>query len=167
MASVERMRMGFSLGVERGSGAAPVMPDLKASPAAPRSTGRDIATLLQGARKLPVSRRSTGLAMLQRKMLTAARALVAGLALVVASATLAQDVVPAPDAPPVDDVAPRAGRVASFAGDLYLAPPDRAEEWAAIGLNYPVASGDNVWSAADGRAEVDYGGGQFRLGGDT
>lgn len=104
--------------------------------------------------------------MVQRKILHAARALVAGMALVAVSA-LAQDVAPAPDTPPVDDVAPRAGRVASFAGDLYLAPPDRAEEWAAIGLNYPVASGDNVWSAAEGRAEVDYGGGQFRLGGDT
>ena len=105
--------------------------------------------------------------MLHRKMLTVVRAIVAALMLVAGSAVLAQDDAPVPDAPPVDDVAPRAGRVASFAGDLFLAPPDRAEEWAAIGLNYPIASGDNVWSAADGRAEVDYGGGQFRLGGDT
>ncbi len=28
-------------------------------------------------------------------------------------------------------------------------------------------SGDNLWVGGDGRAEVDYGGGQFRLGGDT
>ena len=36
-----------------------------------------------------------------------------------------------------------------------------------IGLNYPVTSGDNLWVGGDGRAEVDYGGGQFRLAGDT
>ena len=36
-----------------------------------------------------------------------------------------------------------------------------------VGLNYPVASGDNLWVAGEGRAEVDFGGGQFRLAGDT
>ncbi len=36
-----------------------------------------------------------------------------------------------------------------------------------IGLNYPVAQGDNLWVDHAGRAEVDYGGGQFRLAGDT
>ena len=66
-----------------------------------------------------------------------------------------------------DDLPGRVGRIAEFAGQLYLAPEDRASEWQPIGLNYPVASGDNLWVGGDGRAEVDYGGGQFRLAGDT
>ncbi len=59
------------------------------------------------------------------------------------------------------------GRIAEFAGQLYLSPEDRATEWQPIGLNYPIASGDNLWVGSDGRAEVDYGGGQFRLADDT
>lgn len=66
-----------------------------------------------------------------------------------------------------DDLPGRVGRIAEFAGQLYLAPEERASEWQPIGLNYPVASGDNVWVGGGGRAEVDYGGGQFRLAGDT
>ena len=66
-----------------------------------------------------------------------------------------------------DDLPGRVGRIAEFAGQLFLSPEDRATEWQAIGLNYPVASGDNLWVGGDGRAEVDYGGGQFRLAGDT
>ena len=66
-----------------------------------------------------------------------------------------------------DDLPGRVGRIAEFGGQLYLAPEDRATEWQPIGLNYPVASGDNLWVGGDGRAEVDYGGGQFRLAGDT
>ncbi len=69
--------------------------------------------------------------------------------------------------PAGDDPSPRAGRVASFDGQLFVAPQDRAEEWTGIGLNYPVATGDNLWIGADGRAEVDYGAGQFRLGADS
>ncbi len=66
-----------------------------------------------------------------------------------------------------DDLPGRVGRIAEFAGQLFLAPEDRATEWEAIDLNYPVTSGDNLWVSGDGRAEVDYGGGQFRLAGDT
>jgi hypothetical protein len=66
-----------------------------------------------------------------------------------------------------EDVPPRVGRVAVAQGDLYVAPADRAQEWAAIGLNHPVATGDNLWLSGEGRAEVDYGGGQFRLGPDS
>ena len=46
-------------------------------------------------------------------------------------------------------------------------PQDRPEEWSPIGINYPVTSGDNLWVGAEGRAEIDYGAGQFRLAGDT
>ncbi len=66
-----------------------------------------------------------------------------------------------------DDLPGRVGRIADFAGQLYLSPEDRATEWQTVGTNYPVASGDNLWVGGDGRAEVDYGGGQFRLAGDT
>ena len=66
-----------------------------------------------------------------------------------------------------DDLPGRVGRISEFAGQLYLSPEDRATEWQGIGLNYPVSSGDNLWVSGDGRAEVDYGGGQFRLAGDT
>ena len=66
-----------------------------------------------------------------------------------------------------DDLPGRVGRIAEFAGQLFHAPQDNAGEWAAIGINYPIASGDNLWVSGDGRAEIDYGGGQFRLAGDT
>ena len=66
-----------------------------------------------------------------------------------------------------DDLPGRVGRIADFAGQLYLSAPDRPDDWTAIGINYPITSGDNLWVSSDGRAEVDYGGGQFRLAGDT
>jgi hypothetical protein len=66
-----------------------------------------------------------------------------------------------------DDLPGRVGRIADFGGQLFLSLEDRAAEWQPVGLNYPVTSGDNLWVGADGRAEVDYGGGQFRLAGDT
>jgi hypothetical protein len=59
------------------------------------------------------------------------------------------------------------GRVADFAGELFLSPQDRPADWSPVGLNYPVTTGDNLWVSGDGRAEIDYGGGQFRLAGDT
>ena len=66
-----------------------------------------------------------------------------------------------------DDALPaRVGRVASIAGTLRHAPEGR-DAWSEIGLNYPVAQGERLWTAADARAEIDYGGGEFRLGGDT
>jgi len=66
-----------------------------------------------------------------------------------------------------EDLPGRVGRIADFGGQLYQSPEDRPTEWVSIGLNYPVTSGDNLWVSGDGRAEVDYGGGQFRLAGDT
>jgi hypothetical protein len=85
--------------------------------------------------------------------------LVLALALVAASPASAQAAE--------DDLPGRVGRIADFAGQLYFSPPDRPAEWASIGINYPVTTGDNLWISGDGRAEVDYGGGQFRLAGDT
>jgi hypothetical protein len=66
-----------------------------------------------------------------------------------------------------DDAPARVGRIANYGGQLLLAPDDRASEWAPIGLNYPITSGDNLWVSGEGRAEVDFGAGQFRLAGDT
>jgi hypothetical protein len=83
----------------------------------------------------------------------------------VAAAALMPAMAPAQDAD--EDVSGRVGRVAAYQGELYLAPQDRAGEWASIGLNYPVATGDNLWMSGEGQVEVDYGGGQFRLGGDS
>src|SRR5690348_4334726 len=65
-----------------------------------------------------------------------------------------------------DDLPGRVGRVADVAGQLFLAPEDRPDAWEAIGLNYPITNGDNLWVGNDGRAEIDFGGGQFRLAGD-
>ncbi|MDQ2916933.1 MAG: hypothetical protein M3R40_07215, partial [Pseudomonadota bacterium] len=66
-----------------------------------------------------------------------------------------------------DDLPGRVGRIANVQGTLYHSPDDNAGEWSQIGQNYPVAQGDNLWVDRDGHAEVDYGGGQFRLAGDT
>jgi hypothetical protein len=66
-----------------------------------------------------------------------------------------------------DELPDRVGRVASVAGQLYQSPEDRATDWAPIGLNYPVTSGDNLSVSGDGQAEIDYGAGQFRIAGDT
>ncbi|HEY5862092.1 MAG TPA: DUF6600 domain-containing protein, partial [Casimicrobiaceae bacterium] len=66
-----------------------------------------------------------------------------------------------------DDMPARVGRIADFGGAVHVAPEDRANEWAEVGLNYPVVTGDNLWVSGDGRAEVDVGGGRLRLAGDT
>lgn len=65
------------------------------------------------------------------------------------------------------DLPGRVGRVADVGGELFLAPQDKPAAWISVGINYPVAEGDNLWLGTDGRAEVDFGGGQFRLAGDT
>ncbi len=75
--------------------------------------------------------------------------------------------VVAPGARAEDDLPARVGRIAEFSGDIYLAPQEQASDWTAVGLNQPITSGDNLWIGAEGRAEIDYGGGQFRLAGDT
>jgi hypothetical protein len=66
-----------------------------------------------------------------------------------------------------DEAPSRVGRVAEVNGQLFLAPEDRATEWAPIELNYPVGSGDNLWLSGDGRAEVDFGVGQLRIAANT
>jgi hypothetical protein len=66
-----------------------------------------------------------------------------------------------------DEVPARVGRIADLGGDVYHAPEDRASDWSTIGINYPIATGDNLWVAEGGRAEIDVGAGQIRLGGAT
>jgi len=66
-----------------------------------------------------------------------------------------------------DDLPGRVGRVANLQGTLLHAPDESAADWSAIGQNYPIAQGDNLFVEHDGLAEVDYGGGQFRLAGET
>ncbi len=92
-----------------------------------------------------------------------ARGLVTSVLLALAMLIVA---VPA-QAQPDDDLPGRVGRVAEVAGDLFLSPSDAPDQWVPIGLNYPVTGGDNLWVGNDGRAEVDFGAGQFRLAGNT
>ena len=66
-----------------------------------------------------------------------------------------------------EDLPGRVGRIAEVAGELFIAPQDRPEAWTPAAINYPVASGDNLWAGRDARAEVDVGGTQLRLAGDT
>src|SRR5438477_11043514 len=61
----------------------------------------------------------------------------------------------------------RVGRVSEFAGTLYLASPDTDNNWKEVELNYPVTTGDNLFVAPGGRAEIDFGAGYLRLAGDT
>ena len=91
---------------------------------------------------------------------TLARAVLCTLVVLVALATA----VPVRAA---DDLPGRVGRVAELAGELFLSPADAPDQWAPIGLNYPVTGGDNLWAGNDARAEVDFGAGQFRLAGNT
>ncbi len=65
------------------------------------------------------------------------------------------------------DLPSRVGRVSDVAGELFLATQEGVNEWAPIGLNYPITSGDNLWVSANGRAEIDFGTGRLRLAGDT
>ena len=66
-----------------------------------------------------------------------------------------------------DDLPARVGRLASVQGSVYHAPDEQAGDWSGVVQNDPVAEGDNLWVDRDGHAEIDYGGGQFRLAGDT
>src|SRR5438046_2837899 len=65
------------------------------------------------------------------------------------------------------DLPSRVGRVSDVAGELFLATQEGVNEWAPIGLNYPITSGGNLWVSANGRAEIDFGTGRLRLAGDT
>ncbi len=93
------------------------------------------------------------------------RSFVAAVAAVAAIAM--SPVAPAQPAAPDADLPGRVGRVADLAGELFLSAQERAADWTGIGLNTTITAGDNLWVSAEGRAEVDYGGGQFRLAGDT
>ena len=73
----------------------------------------------------------------------------------------------APTVRAADDLPGRVGRISEFAGQLYLAPQDKSNESAAVGVNYPITNGDTLWVSSDGRAEIDLGIGQFRIAGDT
>ncbi|MFO1302390.1 MAG: DUF6600 domain-containing protein [Burkholderiales bacterium] len=66
-----------------------------------------------------------------------------------------------------EDLPGRVGRVADVGGELFIAPQERPEAWTAAAVNYPVAAGDNLWAGRDARAEIDLGGTQMRLAGDT
>ena len=66
-----------------------------------------------------------------------------------------------------DELPERVGRVALVQGTLRHSTAEHADEWAEIGQNYPVAEGDNLWADRDARVEIDYGGGEVRLAGDT
>ena len=66
-----------------------------------------------------------------------------------------------------DDLPGRVGRVADLNGTVYLSTQEHADDWIEALRNSTVTTGDNLWVSGDGRAEIDYGGGQFRLARDT
>jgi hypothetical protein len=66
-----------------------------------------------------------------------------------------------------EDLPSRVGRLADFGGIVYVSSGEQPEDWVEALRNASVTTGDNLWVTADGRAEIDYGGGQFRLAGDT
>jgi Family of unknown function (DUF6600)/FecR protein len=80
---------------------------------------------------------------------------------------LAAVAVASPVASAQEDLPGRVGRVANVAGELFIAPEAQPDAWTPAGLNFPVAGGDNLWVGNDGRAEVDVGGTQVRLAGDS
>lgn len=92
------------------------------------------------------------------RWLAAVLAMTASLFVQAASATDTQ----APVDPPA-----RVGRVSEFGGTLYLAPNEPPAQWQAVGRNYPVTTGNSLWISPDGRVEVDFGTGQFRLDGNS
>jgi hypothetical protein len=61
----------------------------------------------------------------------------------------------------------RVGRLAEYGGAVYLANGDTGGEWRAIGVNQPLTSGDSIYVAPGGRAEIEFGSGFLRLGDDT
>ena len=100
---------------------------------------------------------------------SAPRSLVASVAAFLAALVVLLLPAPASAQDPVQDadLPGRVGRVADLAGELFLSARERATDWTGIGLNTTITTGDNLWVSAEGRSEIDYGGGQFRLAGDT
>ena len=95
---------------------------------------------------------------------THARPRAAGMIAIAALAALLAAAGVSAQAPEGDEAPPRVGRLADLGGEVYHAPEDRATDWSPIGQNYPIATGDNLWVADGGRAEIDVGVGQIRLG---
>jgi FecR protein len=62
-----------------------------------------------------------------------------------------------------DALPSRVGRLSNMSGQVYVAPHDNSGQWSPIDLNYPVMSGDNLWTDPDAHAEVDFGGSQLRM----
>jgi hypothetical protein len=62
-----------------------------------------------------------------------------------------------------DDLPGRVGRLAEAFGGVLVASEYAGNEWLEAGVNHPITTGDSLWSPVGGRAEVDYGAGQFRL----
>jgi len=86
-------------------------------------------------------------------------AMTAGIALIAFSA--------AAHAQQGEDPPSRVGRVSDLRGEIYGAPDDPNADWQPIGLNYPITIGDNVWTGADSRVEIDFGAGHVRLARET
>lgn len=57
----------------------------------------------------------------------------------------------------------RVGRLSDVGGDVFLSANNSETGWLPVGINYPITIGDNVYVSENGRAEVDFGGGQLRL----
>src|SRR5256886_15410429 len=63
---------------------------------------------------------------------------------------------------PQADPPSRVGRLSYLAGSVSFRPGD-VDDWAAATVNYPLHSGDHLWTDADGRAEITVGSTAFRL----
>ena len=57
----------------------------------------------------------------------------------------------------------RIGRLSDDGGDIFLSTDNSAAGWQPVGINYPITMGDNVFVSRDGRAEIDFGGGQLQM----
>jgi len=62
-----------------------------------------------------------------------------------------------------DDPPSRVGRLSYLAGSVSFRPGS-VEDWAAATINYPLTTGDRVWTDAGARAEVTIGSSAIRLG---
>src|SRR5438093_6745685 len=63
---------------------------------------------------------------------------------------------------PDRDPPSRVGRLSFITGSVSFRPGD-VDDWAAATVNYPLHSGDHLWTDADSRAEITVGSTAFRL----
>ena len=84
---------------------------------------------------------------------------------VLAISARAESVGPAEAVGPVDPPA-RVGRLADIQGVVSFRAAGQ-DQWSAAALNYPVTSGDAVWTEPDARAVVEIGPAAIRMGGGT